>query len=389
MHALMVFGAFALLFSCEKPKQTTTAPKSSDSNAIGLTYWQPFENGPRYVFPTVDGVDHSVLVKEFEAKLNGSTRYKSLFESARHYFSDTFKKSEVRFQNYEPIAKDAPSVARESSGMPKFVVPVNMLVSFDYENQGHWVHTERVLEEYGAFAAIMPMGLDLVLDEQQLSRFHDAVVSEFDAAFIPPGDDVAPETFGEKLTAAVVPNAHRDEIEISFVKRWLLSEKKIFGVCRGLEIIAVAMGQKLIQDIKEFYPKSKIWHHPDRSGTDSSNFNILHTNKIRVLKESRLATKLGCEPGKDCDVSVLCDHHHAVLPTDFQRVATKTAVATAIMPDPDAPPIVEIVDYLDAKGKYKGFSVQFHPEEMTSPEMKPVRDAVYRTMVEDARSASL
>ncbi|MDR1692871.1 MAG: gamma-glutamyl-gamma-aminobutyrate hydrolase family protein [Oscillospiraceae bacterium] len=96
-----------------------------------------------------------------------------------------------------------------------------------------------------------------------LTRFgHDGVVvypgdpipepNEFDALLLPGGGDIAPERFGcapltngsEKLD---VP---RDELEFSLLRRFLQSQgKPIFGICRGMQVINVALGGTLWQDL--------------------------------------------------------------------------------------------------------------------------------------------
>ena len=65
------------------------------------------------------------------------------------------------------------------------------------------------------------------------------------------GNDIAPHFYGQENIACKEPDEHRDEIEIALVKAYAAAGKPILGICRGLQILNVALGGDLLQDIGE------------------------------------------------------------------------------------------------------------------------------------------
>ena len=65
------------------------------------------------------------------------------------------------------------------------------------------------------------------------------------------GDDIPPEMYGEKTTLKEEQTLKiRYEFEIPFVKKYIKTNKPILGICAGMQVINVALGGTLYQDIK-------------------------------------------------------------------------------------------------------------------------------------------
>ena len=67
------------------------------------------------------------------------------------------------------------------------------------------------------------------------------------------GGDVDPVLYGEKKhpeTGDILPN--RDALESKLIKKFLDMGRPIFGVCRGIQMVNVAMGGKLIQHVPDW-----------------------------------------------------------------------------------------------------------------------------------------
>ena len=62
--------------------------------------------------------------------------------------------------------------------------------------------------------------------------------------------DIDPDTYGEKSNGARISKNNRTLFEISICKIFLKSLKPILGICGGEQLINVACGGTLIQDIK-------------------------------------------------------------------------------------------------------------------------------------------
>lgn len=71
------------------------------------------------------------------------------------------------------------------------------------------------------------------------------------------GGDIASARFGQENCGSNPPDLARDEAELPLVQAYLAAGKPILGICRGLQIINVALGGTLIQDLP---PRLKPFH---------------------------------------------------------------------------------------------------------------------------------
>ena len=80
------------------------------------------------------------------------------------------------------------------------------------------------------------------------------------------GDDIAPEFYGEEPHAQLgAVTKGRDEIEFQLT-RWALAEHKpILGICRGCQVLNVAAGGSLVQDIASQVEGALEHVHPEQS----------------------------------------------------------------------------------------------------------------------------
>ena len=79
-----------------------------------------------------------------------------------------------------------------------------------------------------------------------------------DGLMLQGGADVCPLTYGEDaLTREWVGDRLRDEYEIELLHSFIEAGKPVLGICRGLQLINVAYGGTLYQDIVRQVPKAK------------------------------------------------------------------------------------------------------------------------------------
>ena len=158
------------------------------------------------------------------------------------------------------------------------------------------------------------------------------------------GGDVDPAQFGEAphpTTSEV--SAARDTLEIDLT-RWALGEGvPLLAVCRGLQVLNVALGGSLYQDIPS-EPGSPLDH--SQSGLQGKARHI-PTHQVKVRDGSRLAGILGA-----LEVDVNSFHHQAIKRLGHGLVEVAWA--------PDS--IVEGVELVDDGAFVVG--VQWHPEEL-------------------------
>jgi putative glutamine amidotransferase len=78
----------------------------------------------------------------------------------------------------------------------------------------------------------------------------DAWVDDLDALVLHGGADVAPGSYGEEpLRPEWAGDAVRDAYEIDLVRRFLDAGKPVLGICRGIQLLNVALGGSLYQDL--------------------------------------------------------------------------------------------------------------------------------------------
>ena len=83
----------------------------------------------------------------------------------------------------------------------------------------------------------------------------------FDGLILLGGCDISPVFYGQLRTYSNPPSLDRDRIEWVLVRRAMAEHKPIFGICRGMQMIAVAHGGSLHQDIlAETRKRHTGWH---------------------------------------------------------------------------------------------------------------------------------
>lgn len=89
-------------------------------------------------------------------------------------------------------------------------------------------------------------------------------VTELDGLVLQGGADVSPLTYGETaLRREWEGDRVRDLYEIDLLQEFVSHGKPVLGICRGLQLINVAYGGTLYQDIELHHPKGGDHHDPD------------------------------------------------------------------------------------------------------------------------------
>lgn len=88
------------------------------------------------------------------------------------------------------------------------------------------------------------------------------------------GGDIDPARFGQEDRGSYPPDPVRDQAELALFDAFLQAGKPILGICRGMQLINVALGGDLIQDLppeqKPFHSGGKqILVHPIRTAENS------------------------------------------------------------------------------------------------------------------------
>mgnify|MGYP001139041284 CR=1 FL=1 len=189
----------------------------------------------------------------------------------------------------------------------------------------------QALHQAGAAPLLIPLGAP----EAALQ----AIVDRLDGVLLTGGGDIVPDTFGGQPHPRVGDvDADRDRIEISLVKRLVAQKRPFLGICRGIQVINVALGGTLYTDIADQHAGAlRHDNYPDIP----RDF-LAHT--VEVSETSRLAQILGHTRHQ---VNSL--HHQAAC-----------QLAPGLKPTAYAPDgILEAVELPDHPF---GLGVQWHPE---------------------------
>jgi len=77
------------------------------------------------------------------------------------------------------------------------------------------------------------------------------VDGDYDGLLLCGGGDIAPDVYGQSNTACDGIDTARDEAEFALLKRYVELKKPILGICRGHQVINVAFGGTMMQDVGE------------------------------------------------------------------------------------------------------------------------------------------
>lgn len=244
------------------------------------------------------------------------------------------------------------------SGRPLIGLPTQTLEEIPGELPRCWVMSQRyvlTLTSVGAVPYVIPL-----LDDVETLR---AIYETLDGLFLCGGVDVGPSHYGQakhRLCGRV--DEARDQVELQMVE-WAMEDKKpVFGVCRGIQVINVASGGTLYQDIA-YEVEGAIKH--DYFPMQGRYQRDLLTHSVHVDVESRLGSMLGVR-----SLKVNSLHHQAI-----ERMG-HGLVATAWAPD-------GVIEALESQNGHYLMGVQWHPEELASTDPRMRR--LFRQFIEESR----
>jgi putative glutamine amidotransferase len=100
------------------------------------------------------------------------------------------------------------------------------------------------------------------------------LAAAFDGIMISGGVDMAPESYGESpLKPEWSGDAIRDAYEMDIIRAAMALDRPVFGVCRGLQVINVALGGSLYQDITTQHQGALV--HRDWDSYDANHHDVV------------------------------------------------------------------------------------------------------------------
>jgi putative glutamine amidotransferase len=220
--------------------------------------------------------------------------------------------------------------------------------------QGQLVSYLKAVARAGGAPVIVPTDL-----EEKISR---AIFERLDGLLLPGGNDVSPDTYGEtphdKL-GRVDEALDRTELALA---RWAVTvDHPLLAICRGIQVLNVALGGTLYQDIPSQLPDA-LEHHRFRSRGYPPNDRA---HDVTVEPGSRLAAALGVT-----EVTTNSRHHQAIKDTASEL--------TAVAHTSDG-----LIEGVEIPGARFAVGVQWHPENLVDAD--PAMHRLFETFVEATR----
>jgi putative glutamine amidotransferase len=192
-------------------------------------------------------------------------------------------------------------------------------------------YIQAVLDAGGAPVLIPPASVDVLR----------TIFARLDGLLLPGGVDVDSAEFGESPHPKVgTVEVERDKLELPLC-RWALAEgKPVLGICRGIQVMNVAAGGTLYQDVPAQYTTT-IAH-----ATDTALPRGFLAHDVLLQADTRLAMLVGRDP-----LMVNSWHHQAI------KAVGRGLVVSARARD-------GIIEAVEAPEHRFAVGVQFHPEDL-------------------------
>lgn len=208
---------------------------------------------------------------------------------------------------------------------------IGVIPSLDVQASQYTVHTDhtKALIEAGGKPLVIPYEVSA-----------EQIAFKLDGLYLTGGGDIEPMLFGEQPIPELRPITKvRDSYEIRFIHRIIEWKKPIFAVCRGAQILNVALGGDMYQDMYSQIKTELIQHEQNAIKSYASH-------DISVERDSLLYTIV-----QNKTIRVNSRHHQA------NRTVAESLKVSATAPDG----VIEAVESVDDSFI---LGVQWHPENL-------------------------
>ncbi len=196
-------------------------------------------------------------------------------------------------------------------------------------------------------------GVPVLIPQLENIRKVESYLQLIDGLVLSGGKDISPLYYGEEPSQQVTElNPIRDKWEIKLFEKAYNHNLPVLGICRGMQLMNVALGGSLYQDLKE----QSISHWPD----DKEYLN----HQVRIKLETKLHQTL-CS-----DKIIVNSYHHQAI----KNLADEFKVAAESQG--------EIIEAIEAVKEDFVIGVQWHPEDLVSS--RPCFVQLFKSLVDTA-----
>jgi putative glutamine amidotransferase len=201
------------------------------------------------------------------------------------------------------------------------------------QSVSHWAMSRDVLV---FMVPTVATGGGIVRSNIRLSDYADAL----DGLILQGGSDMSPHSYGEEpLQPEWAGDPVRDAYEMELLHEFIEVRKPVLGICRGAQLINVAMGGTLYQDLPTQKP-GPLQHLSDAYDR--------HSHAVRFVEDGLLARLY---PEVDpATLHVVSVHHQAV------RTLGRDLAVDAVCPEDG------VIEALRGTGRNFVLGLQWHPE---------------------------
>lgn len=229
-------------------------------------------------------------------------------------------------------------------------------ITSNFDAEGNYSHVK-----HGYYSAVIECGgIPLLIPVNSNMEYLTGVVDSIDALILTGGADVDPIHFGEEILPCngnISPE--RDEMELILTKLIIEAKKPVLGICRGMQLINIALGGTLYQDIRTQVTDTNLLQHEQKAPVWYQS-HMVEIEESSILHQSYDTTQY----------RVNSFHHQAV------KDVADGLKASAWTSD-------GIIEAIEGNEGSFILAVQWHPETMWQKDSKHL--AVFRALIKEAR----
>lgn len=231
-------------------------------------------------------------------------------------------------------------------------------------NQEHGTFRRHALSDNYSLSVEATGGMPVMLPAhiQDVAELLD----NLDAVIITGGGDIDPACYGQATHPKTDDiDADRDAFEIAIVHEAIKRDMPILGICRGLQVMNVALGGTLVQDLADLQPNGMQHRQQDE--------NIHHETPTQKVHLAAGDQPLRTMVGRDT-IEVNSFHHQGI------DVLAESLRPMAIAED-------DLIEAVYHPGLTHGMAVQWHPEMLANSRSEAA--AIFRSLTEAASTYKL
>ncbi|WP_153797388.1 aldehyde dehydrogenase family protein [Foetidibacter luteolus] len=228
-------------------------------------------------------------------------------------------------------------------------------------------YSEMLFENYVNWFTAQDLADDIEITVLSYEKNNVQDIYSCDGFVLTGGVDVHPSYYNGSADYVNRPSAfslQRDRFEENIYRYSQLQQLPVLGICRGMQLVNVLEGGKLVQDLG--------------NGNSQHKKDVIDKqHKVAAVKETFLHTVTGAVDG-----AVNSAHHQAVHPQ---------AIAPGLLPNVYAADdkTIEGFEFADKTGKGFMLCVQWHPERMIEKEQNPFSQHIKNQFLSAVRNTNM